>query len=100
MSAWAYCCNDECHQPIQRNDYSMKDIIDDSYTCPTCGVINNVMYYSPAEALQDLFDRVTALEDQKSDENKRLRLALFEIASCKHGGGSAANFAKGVLDEF
>ena len=55
MGAWAYCQGTDCDQPIQRDDYSMEDVMNETYECPTCGYINYVVGYSAAEAMQNMF---------------------------------------------
>ena len=64
MSAWAYCQGDDCHQPIQRDDYSAQQIMDGYYDCPTCGYTNDVQCFSPGEYIQSLEDRIVKLEEQ------------------------------------
>jgi predicted RNA-binding Zn-ribbon protein involved in translation (DUF1610 family) len=60
MSAWAYCTN--CNAGIDRDNYSIIDICNDSYVCPQCGSHNHVIGVTTADWLIELEERVTRLE--------------------------------------
>jgi len=62
MSAWAYCSNDRCNHAIQHSDYTIEDICNQSYTCPYCGQDQDVVHVSLGEKLQEMDDRLRALE--------------------------------------
>jgi len=72
MGAWAYCTNDDCNQPIQRDDYSIEDICNQNYTCPSCGEEQGVAHTSLAEKLQEMEDRIKNLEETMLDLLKKL----------------------------
>lgn len=62
MSAWAYCV--ECDAPIGRSDYTVENVTKQTYECLSCHTVNPVSNYSLSEFLQDLTDRVSALENK------------------------------------
>lgn len=64
MSSWAYCINDDCNVGISLDDYSLQNVIDQSYECPECGAWNPVVGYTLAELLQSMEDRLAALENE------------------------------------
>lgn len=58
MGAWAYCR--KCNEGLRRS--TAREVINEAHICPHCG-FNNPPNIDLAEALEDLEERITRLEE-------------------------------------
>lgn len=63
MGSWAYCRNDECNQGFDRDEPTAEDVMNGYWNCPACGMTQDVVGYSPAELMQEMFASVKKLEE-------------------------------------